>query len=241
MTTSLFVALSGQVARERRLETIAENVANMNSAGYRATGISFEALATPTSLGGVVYAGSGRDFISQRAGAMSKTDNPFDVAVKGDGWFGIRTTSGVAYTRDGRLRISAGGTLETINGDSILDAGGAELSADPNGGAITIAADGMISQGARQLGAIGLFEFGPEARLSRAVNNAVRSDTPAQAILDFTRNGVAQGYVESSNVDPVLEMTKLIALNREFDDINGMISLTESSLSVAIKTLASAS
>jgi flagellar basal-body rod protein FlgF len=233
------VALSGQIARERRLETIATNVANMNSAGYRATGISFEAMATPANMGGVTYSTSGQDFISQRTGAISKTDNPLDVAIKGDGWFGVRTSSGVAYTRDGRLQISSSGSLETINGDAVLDAGGASLSTDPRGGSVVIASDGMISQGGRELGAIGLFSFEPDAKLARAANNAVTPDLPARAILDFTKSGVAQGYVESSNVDPVLEMTKLIAVTREFDDINGMISQTDSSLNDAIKTLGS--
>jgi flagellar basal-body rod protein FlgF len=89
------------------------------------------------------------------------------------------------------------------------------------------------------LGAIGLFEFAPDARLARVPNNAVIADSPARPILDFTNSGVAQGYVESSNVDPILEMTKLIAVSREFDDINGLISQTDASLSDAIKTLGS--
>ena len=237
MTTSLYVALSGQIVRERRLETIATNVANMNSVGYRATGVSFEARPAPASGGGATYVDSGTDFVSRRAGALTRTENPFDIAVNGDGWLGIKQSNGVAYTRDGRLKLSESGELQTVNGDSVLDVGGAPLTLDPNGGSVSIAADGMISQGGRQFGAVGLFLLAPDARLTRSANASVVPDKPASPVLDFTNNGIAQGYVESSNVDPILEMTKLISLSREFDDISATISQTENSLGDAIKTL----
>ena len=237
MTTSLYVALSGQIGREKRLETIATNVANMNSAGYRATGVSFEARPAPASSGGAVYVDSGADYISRRAGALTRTENPFDIAVKGEAWLGIKSANGIAYTRDGRLRLSESGALETINGDAVLDVGGAPLSLDPSGGVVAIASDGMISQNGKQLGAIGLFSLAPDAHLTRAANASVIPDQPAAAVLDFSQNGIAQGYIEASNVDPIVEMTKLISLSREFDDINSMISQTEGSLGDAIKTL----
>jgi flagellar basal-body rod protein FlgF len=99
----------------------------------------------------------------------------------------------------------------------------------------------MISQNGRQVGAIGLFSIDPTASLTRAENSGVVPDKPATPILDFTRAGVVQGAVESSNVDPVREMARLIEVTRAFDGVAAEASQTEGSLQDAIKTLGSAS
>jgi flagellar basal-body rod protein FlgF len=241
MQNGLYVAISAQVALQRRLETIADNIANMNTVGYRATGVSFEtevARAGETTLN---YASSGADYLSRRIGGLIKTDNPLDFAVQGDAWFGVQTPTGVAYTRDGRARIDESGMLRTLNGDAILDAGGAPILVDSAGGPLTVSADGMISQNARQVAAIGLFAIDPGANLTRAENSGVVPDQPAQPILDFTRESVVQGAVEGSNVDPVREMTRLIDVTRAFDGVAAETSQSEGSLQDAIKTLGSSS
>ncbi len=239
MQSSLYVSLSGQVARERRLATVAHNVANMNTAGFRATGIGFAAELGRTGDVVTAFASSGPEYISRRAGGVAKTDNALDLAVQGNGWFSVKNENGVAYTRDGRMRIAETGALETVTGSAVLDAGGAPIVLDPAAGAPQVAQDGMITQGGKQVSAIGLFEIDPGASLARAGGSAVVPSTAPAAILDFAKNGVLQGFVESSNVDPILEMTKMIALSREFEAINTSISLSETSLHEAIKTLAS--
>jgi hypothetical protein len=130
MQNGLYVAVSAQVALQRRLETIANNIANMNTVGYRATGVSFEAEMAKAGETTLHFVSSGSDYLSQRPGGLIKTDNPLDFAIQGQGWFGIETPSGIAYTRDGRARIDESGTLRTLTGDSILDAGGAPLLVD---------------------------------------------------------------------------------------------------------------
>ena len=241
MQNGLYVAVSAQVALQRRLETIADNIANMNTVGYRATGVSFESEVARAGETRLSYVSAGADFLSRRVGGLVKTDNSLDFAIQGDGWFAIQTPSGVAYTRDGRTRLDESGTLRTLNGDTILDAGGAPIIVDGAAGALTVAADGMISQNGRQVGAIGLFAIDPGATLTRAENSGVVPDRPATPILEFTRNGVIQGAVESSNVDPVREMTRLIDVTRVFDGVAAEASQTETSLQDAIKALGSAS
>ena len=154
MQSGLYVALSGQVALERRLQTIATNVANMNTAGYRADGVSFEALMAKAGGSTVAFADKGTDFISRRMGGVSKTENPLDVAVQGDAWLAIKTPGGIAYTRDGRMTVNESGELTTLNGYSVLDAGGAGILVDPSAGPPDIARDGMISQKGSQVGAL---------------------------------------------------------------------------------------
>jgi flagellar basal-body rod protein FlgF len=241
MQNGLYVGVSAQVALQRRLETIADNIANMNTVGYRATGVSFEAEIARTGDTTMNYVSPGADYLSQRIGGLVKTDNALDFAVQGNGWFGIETPAGAAYTRDGRTRVDESGTLRTLSGDPLLDAGGAPILVDGAAGAVTVSSDGMISQNGRQVGAIGLFSIDPTASLTRAENSGVVPDKPATPILDFTRAGVVQGAVENSNVDPVREMARLIEVTRAFDGVAAEASQTEGSLQDAIKTLGSAS
>ena len=239
MQNGLYVAVSAQVALQRRLETIADNVANMNTVGYRATGVSFEAEIAKAGDARLNYVSPGSDYLSLRSGGLVKTDNSLDFAVQGDGWFAIQTPRGPAYTRDGRARIDKSGTLRTLNGDAILDAGGAPILVDGTGGPLTVSADGMITQNGRQVAALGLFLIDPNATLKRAENSGVVPDKPARAILEFTRDEIVQGAVESSNVDPVREMTRLIDVTRAFDGVAAEASQSEASLQEAIKTLGS--
>ena len=241
MQNGLYVAVSAQVALERRMETIADNIANMNTVGYRATGVSFAAEMARAGETNLTYVSSGADYLSRRIGGLVKTDNPLDFAVQGDGWFGIQTAAGKAYTRDGRARIDESGVLRTLNGDPILDAGGQPLLVDSAAGPLTVSGDGMISQNGRQVGALGLFAIDAGANLKRAENSAVVPDKPARPILDFARDGVVQGAVESSNVDPVREMTRLIDVSRAFDGVAAEASQSETSIEDAIKALGSSS
>ena len=237
MQNGLYVGLSAQTSLARRLETIADNVANMSTVGYRSSGISFAAEVVKTGDRQTSFAGPGTEYLSLRAGALVRTDNSLDLAIQGDSWFAVKGTNGAAYTRDGRMRISESGSLETLSGGKVLDAGGAPIVLDAAAGPPVIAEDGMISQGGRRYGAIGLFMIPENAKLTRTENSAVVPDTPAKAALDFTRNRMVQGWVEQSNVNPIVEMTKLISVTRSFDGVSAGLSEMDVSLQDAIKTL----
>ncbi|MCW6507357.1 flagellar basal-body rod protein FlgF [Lichenifustis flavocetrariae] len=239
MQSNFYVGMSGQLAIERRLQTVASNVANMNTAGYRADGVTFETVMSNTGETPVAFSTEGQTYISRMSGELTKTDNPLDVAVQGDAWFGIKTPSGVAYTHDGRLKIGAGGEITTINNYPILDAGGSSMIVDPSAGPPVIAQDGMLTQQGRQIGAIGLFSIDPNTKLTRAPNSAVIPDKAATPILDFTDAGMAQGFIEGSNVNPVLELSKLIQIQHSLDSVTSMNQESDSSLQEAIKTLGS--
>ncbi len=237
MQTSLQVGLSSQIALQKRLETIAHNIANMNTAGFRADEVRFETILSRASEKDVSFAATGDTFISRKSGSMVKTDNPLDVAVAGDAWLGIQTKSGVAYTRDGRLTMKESGEIVTVTGNAVLDSGGSGLTLDPNGGPVSISREGTIHQGGRQVGTLGLFSIETAAKLARSDNSGVIPDKPAAPVQNFTRDGIVQGFVEDANVNPVLEMTRLIAVQRNFDSMTGVIDASDTSLSEAIKTL----
>jgi flagellar basal-body rod protein FlgF len=237
MQTGLYVALSARMALEKRMETIANNVANAGTAGFRADEVSFQTLLSRAGDRPVAFSSPGESFIARRNGDVTQTGNPLDVAVTGDAWLALQTPAGTVYTRDGRMRLRESGILESLNGYRVLDAGGAPITLDPNAGAPQISRDGMISQGNQQVGALGLFAIDPGAKLARYDNSGVIPDRPATPVIEFTANGVVQGYVEGSNVNPVLELTKMMMVQRTFESLSAMTDTTESSLQDAIKTL----
>ncbi len=239
MQSGLYVALSAQVALQSRLETIAQNAANGTSAGYRGSEMKFNAVLSKMSDPQVAFVSSGSGLIKQSSGQFVKTGNPLDVAVKGDGWLSISTPSGPAYTRDGRMRMDAAGNLVSMTGAQILDAGGAAIQLDPAAGQPNIAEDGTVTQGGNRAGVLGLYRLPGNAQLSRVEGGAFTSSVSGTPIVDSASDGVIQGFVEQSNVNPMTEMTRLIYVQRAFDGVSTTIQSVESSLKNAIQTLGS--
>jgi flagellar basal-body rod protein FlgF len=170
-----------------------------------------------------------------------RTDNLFDVAVQGDAWLGVQTPAGPVYTRDGRMKMTPTGELQTLNGYAVLDVGGSPAQLDPNAGPPRIARDGTITQNNRAVGAIGLFKIDEKASLKRFDNSGVIPDRPATPAVEFNKVGMQQGFIERANVNPVLEMSKLIMVSRTFDAVSSSLKDSESSMQEAIRTLGATS
>ena len=142
MQSGLYVALSSQIALERRLTTIADNRANMNTVGFRATQLKFDDVMTRAEGTRVDYVSEGEEYISTQNGGLTQTKNPLDFATKGDTWFSIETPSGNAITRDGRFSMLESGALVTLEGYPVLDAGGGQITLNPQAGAPELSSDG---------------------------------------------------------------------------------------------------
>ncbi len=241
MQTNFSVALSAQMSLQKRLETIANNVANASTAGFRAEEVKFDSYLSYASSTPIAYASAGQNYLSRASGEMVKTDNLLDVAVQGDAWLGVQTPAGTVYTRDGRMKMTPTGELQTLNGYPMLDAGGSPIQLDPNAGPPRIARDGAINQNNRAVGAIGLFKIDDKANLKRFDNSGVIPDRAATPVVEFSKTGVQQGFVERANVNPVMEMSKLIMVSRAFDAVSSSLKDSESSLQEAIKTLGATS
>jgi flagellar basal-body rod protein FlgF len=240
MQNGLYVSLSAQISLQRRLETIAANVANANTPGYRVDGVSFATEFAKAGDARIAFVDAGKDYISRRAGPLINTGNPLDMAIQGEGWFAVQSGGQTVYTRDGRTKMDENGGLVSMTDAPVLDAAGAPIQLDPGGGPPAIAHDGMITQNGRQIGAVGLFTLDADAKLTRAGTSGFTSDKAGQPILEFRGDGVEQGFIEGANVDPVREMTRLIEVSRAFDGVANSVNETESSLQDAIKTLGSA-
>lgn len=239
MQNNFYVGLSAQKSLMRRLETIAHNVANVSTGGFRAEAVTFASVMSDVGKDPVAFASTGQSYISTRPGEIMRTDNPLDVAVQGDAWLAVRTPAGTVYTRDGRMQMTAQGELQSVNGYPILDAGNSPIRLEPEGGPPQIGRDGTIAQGKRQVGRIGLFVIDPKANLTRYHNSGVIPDKPAEPAVDASKQGVQQGFVERSNVNAVEEMTRMIMVQRTFDAVSAGLRDSENSQQEAIRTLAS--
>ncbi|MET3518684.1 MULTISPECIES: flagellar basal-body rod protein FlgF [unclassified Mesorhizobium] len=239
MQDSLYVALSSQIALERRLDTIADNVANASTIGFRATGVKFEDVVSGTGPKSVSFASSGNTYLSTAHGSMTETGNPFDFAIQGDAWFAIETPGGTVMTRDGRFSMNENGELMSIEGYPVLDGGGAPIQLDPRNGPPKAGADGSLRQNDQLVGAIGLYNFDPGQNFVRYGNSGIVPARTPEPVTDRSDVGVAQGFLEESNVNPVQEMTRLIMVQRAFENTAALMRQTDSTTDDAIKTLGS--
>lgn len=239
MQNSLYVALSSQIALEKRLTTIADNVANAGTVGFRATGVKFEDVVSGLGDEQVSFASAGDTYLSDKSGSLRETGSPFDFAIQGEAWFAIDTPAGTVMTRDGRFTLTQNGQLVTHQGYAVLDAGGAPIQLDPQGGPPDSGRDGVLRQNGRLVAALGLFTFEPGINFVRYGNSGIVPAGQPDPVVDRIDTGVTQGFLEESNVNPVQEMTRLIMVQRAFESAANMISQTEGTFDSAIKTLGS--
>lgn len=237
MDSGHYVAVSAQLALERRMVTIASNVANAATPGFRAEGVSFSTVVSRTTPFRTEFASHGRSHIDPRSGSLVETGNPLDVAITGEGFLAIRTPEGTAYTRDGRMQMLPSGDLVSLAGHPVLDDGGAPVSLDPDAGPPTISRDGRLIQGGRAAGVIGLFALDLSKPMRRTENAAFIAATPPEPITDFAHSGLVQGFVETANVSAIHEMTRLIAVTRAFEAVAAGLERRDALLRDAIQTL----
>lgn len=213
MDNAGYTALTRQSGLMAEMRTIANNIANANTTGFRAEGVIFAEHIKQTGSDSLSMAtASVRDTV-QAQGALAQTGGPFDLAIEGDGFFLIDTPNGQRLTRAGSFTPNEVGDLVTMDGHPVLDAGGAPVFIPTGLGPVGIAPDGTISAGGRPVGQIGLFL--PEDPLSLTREDGVRFST--NGVLPAEDSRMLQGYVEESNVDPVLQVARMIEVQRAYE------------------------
>lgn len=216
MTNPISALLSRQVGLRRQVDVVAHNVANLSTAGFKREDLSFakhvERLDVPGDSLALAKVGSTHtDF---RAGALEHTGNPFDFAIDGAGFFAVETAAGVRYTRDGRFSTNELGELVTMTGHRVLDDGGAPILIPPQVSTLTLSADGTLgAPDGGVLGVLGVRRL-PDGFLRREADGLFATEVEPEPDLDAR---VVQGFVEGSNVNPVLELTDLIEAQRAYE------------------------
>ena len=239
MENGIYVSLSAQAARIERLTTIAQNIANAQTAGFRGSEIRFEELVQNISGEDTSFSTDGVEYLDTTQGGLEQTGNPLDFAVRGNAWFGVETPAGQVVTRDGRFTMTNNGQLVSVSGFPVLDPGGAPIQLDPAAGEPAVGDDGFIRQGGQQVGAIGLFAFQPGPDFQRYGDSGIIVDGELEAVVDNPNVGVVQGYVEKSNVDALHEITQLIMVQRSFEQAASLMETSEQSVEQLIRAFQS--
>lgn len=210
----------------RRMDVLANNLANMNSAGFKAQRLLQESHAV-TSRGGETSFGDTLNFVNDTAtfrdfaeGPLQSTGNPLDLAVRGDGWFEVQTNAGPRYTRNGHFTLDAQGRLVTQHGHAVTGDGGQEIVFGANTRDIIVARDGTISTKAGTVGRLRVVAFDEPQRLTTADGGLMASEAPP---FDVLAPNVVQGVVEGANVEPIHEITKLIDVQRAYESTTRLI------------------
>lgn len=222
MDSGFYAACTALMARSQSLDQVANNLANVNTPGYRAQHDSFRALLASssgsmhlTSLNQAVNSFSvlsdGRTDLSQ--GSMEKTGNDLDLAIEGHGFFAVQTEGGQLYTRDGNFHVSPQGQLVTSTGDVVLGADNCPISIV--GAPVSISPDGTISVNGALAGQLKIVDF-PAATPITPVGKTYYS-APDKTAIAPTGASVQQGSLESSNVNPVASSVELITVQRYFE------------------------
>jgi flagellar basal-body rod protein FlgF len=239
MQTSAYVALSGQLALDRRMQALAQNIANARTSGYRSEILDFNSVISVTGPHETKFTSSGKTHVNPESGGLSLTKNPLDLAARGEGFFAYQSATGIYYSRDGRLLLTPDGRLLNTSGEPVLDSGGAQLQLDPAVPDITIDDTGVVSQAGSRKGQIGLYRINLDAGFVRHGNSGFVPKTEAEPVIDFTREGMLQGYIEESNVNPAFEMTRLIQITRAFEAVSTLAERTFEAEKSAIEILGS--
>ncbi|HEX3700294.1 MAG TPA: flagellar basal-body rod protein FlgF [Phenylobacterium sp.] len=241
MDNSLYVGLSKQMVLQRQLDIIANNIANSDTSGFKVESLAeTEDPQSPAfTLGGpqpvkfVMPNGVIRDF---GQGALRRTDSPFDVAIDGQGFFQVQTPAGVRYTRDGRFRMDDTGRIVNQSGAALLDDGGGEITLDPTKGQPSISPDGVVSQAGLRIGKVGVVNFANLSTLEKIGDNLLQN-TSNQTATPAPDAKLRQGMLEGSNVNPILEMTRMIEVSRAYEQMAKMMDSQGDLSSQAVQQL----
>jgi len=221
MNSGMYSALSGNLAAMKRMDIISNNLANVNTPGFKKDKVTFEGLlssittppAVPPSTTADPILQQGNIFIDYASGPVAQTGNPFDLAIDGDGFFEVTTPDGPAYTRQGNFRLSADGTLVTADGFPVQGQGGPIRI---SGSRIEIDSTGVITVDGSESGTISMVDF-PKPYALTKTGSALFVPTDPQALPQPAKGELRQAHLEGSNVETISEMVQMIENSRYFD------------------------
>jgi flagellar basal-body rod protein FlgF len=205
------VALSGQLARDRQMDVLANNIANLSTTAFKGEQVLFAELLSNASGAPVRYvqdAGTVRDW-SQ--GPLTRTGNSLDVALQGSGFLEVQTTQGIRYTRDGRMKLDSQGQLVTLDGNPVLGDSQSPIALPQGTTSITIGEDGSLTTPTGTAGKLTVVTFDKLQAVAAESNGLYTTEEAPNSAPDTK---VVQGMLEESNVQPILEMTRLMATSR---------------------------
>lgn len=249
MQNALLIGLSRQMTLERQMDVIANNVANVNTNGFKADHSLFEEYLNSNAHEDN-FIGSDRrvSYVQDRGtyrdvgqGPMEATNNPLDMAISGNAFFAVQVNGAERYTRDGKFALSSTGQLMTSDGNLVLGTAG-PIVFQPTDHDINVAPDGTVTvlEGTAKAdsirGKIRMVTFDDPARLIKLGANLY--DTGSATQQTDTKSTLQQGYVEKSNVNSVGEMSRMVEVMRSYTAIANLLQQQSDLHKSAIEKLA---
>ncbi len=220
MNNTTNIALSRLVVQQNALDVAANNLANVNTPGYKAERVVFadwlsKQTGTDIPAGDrkLAYVQDRATYRDQSQGALTHTGNPLDLAIGGDGFFTVATARGTRLTRAGHFEMQPDGTIADAEGNALLDTSGQPMQASPSDTQIQVAADGTVSSENGQIGTVAIVAPGDPGRLQA---EGARLFDPRGDTTPVAQPRIVQGAVEDSNVQATAELTRMMAIQREF-------------------------
>jgi flagellar basal-body rod protein FlgF len=223
MENLTYVGLSQQMALYHQMDVVANNIANMNTPGYKSQNLLFKEYLNNTSQEGekisqVQDYGTFRD---TKQGAVTQTSNKLDVAIQGDGYLAIQTAQGIRYTRNGSFSLDGSGNIVTQSGDQVMGSNGSPLALQAGATDISIMQNGNISSDKGEVGTLKVVTFANDQALIATGGGLY--DAQGAAELPADKAKIMQGFVENSNVSPITEMNKMINISRMYQAVQHML------------------
>lgn len=240
MENAQLIGLSRQIALQRQMDVVANNMANLNTGGFKAQSILFGESVSPVARD-YDFTGPGQELsfvedwatmIDMAPGAIVQTGNPLDVALEGEGFFAVETPAGERWTRSGAFQVNSSGMLVDVSGNPVLGEGG-QITFDATESQITIAADGTVMTENGSKGRLRIVEFDDPRVLSREGDNLLSGGEP----LPPTDTRVLQGAIERSNVSGVTEMAEMIRVSRAYQSLASIMQRQDELRRSAIQRL----
>ena len=226
MENAQLISLSRQDALRRQMDLIANNLANINTTGFKAEKLAFAEYVMPvasdnsfqTNDASLSYVTDYKSVTDLQTGAIQQTGGDLDVAIAGDGWFVIEGEDKDYYTRNGAFTLRPDGTLVTVDNRPVKGDGG-PITIDLQGGPVAIARDGTISNEAGQIAKLQLVRFEDPAAVQKFGDSLFTAENPLPA----TEARLQQGALERSNVKAVAEITEMISVSRAYQTITNLM------------------
>jgi flagellar basal-body rod protein FlgF len=250
MEATSYVALSRQTGLRRQLDVVANNLANMNTSGFKGEKMMFTEYLNKSEGGGrpifekIAYV---RDIATIRdfsKGPLEITGNPLDFGLASEGFFTVKTDLGDRYTRNGRFQLDQGGQLVNNQGFPVLAEGGEPIFFAPGDANITVSEDGTISTENGALGKLSLITFSnlqnlrPGAGGLFSLNIPNGDETFENITQQVEKPQIKQGMLEGSNVMPIIEMSKMINVHRTYDSVKSLIEREDDRMLQMVRTMA---
>lgn len=237
MENSLLVGLTAQMTLRRNMEIVSNNLANVSTSGFKREAPAFEELLVQVetdqaSLQEVSFVRDWGVVRDMRAGPLVQTGAPLDIAVEGEGFLVVRTPEGERFTRDGHFKLDANGKVVNSDGYPVLSDGG-EITVPTDTTAIKIGSDGTVSTEQGQAGKFRVVTL-PPASLRKEGGNLYTSTEQSSPALNAR---LVQGAIERSNVEPVVEMTKMIEIMRAYQHSTETLNATDDLIRRAVQRL----